>query len=917
VSATADDLAEASLAGDPGRVRDLLRGLDEPARRALRPQLKTLTTELRRTGRLWTHPRSYDALGLAVLGCSAGAAAATTHLHRWWKWGPTRGLPVADVLVDRDPPWLPDLFDRLSATDPSDDVWNGHWRVLEELRVRLGVARPRTPSYVRGLVDELNRDYRTTTDPEQPTLLAQISADDELVGLVPLVLEHADGPGLAATTISVYDAQTRRREVLDRPVDDTWPGVVRTLCASGRLDRGAAIDACLRILLRTDAKAASPPHLAILTTLEATPEEVAERRSYVQVAGEANGPCAKHAQRALRTAWEAGALGTETVLETSRLVLARPDKGIVTTQLAWLDKTAKAAGDAPDDTLMVVADAFGHERTDVQERALAVVAKHVGRASPQTVAELVVAATALVPSLRGRAAQVLGASPDAADDDAAPSAVTAGTTGPTGPTGSTGSWPEPPGSVALLAETCAALVEQLDDPVLLESVLAGFARLRNSDRAAFDAAMAPIRHRLMPRASNPESFSAMNVELFVSSPQSKLLRIVLLEPAPPPERRRFRGLFARSRHVHAHALPNPPASPTGVAVQRMRELAAQVLAGESTDLVAVPTEAGGLIDPAVLVARLDALESAGREPWPADLQQAFLRLPRTVDPAALTAAQQLRSPSGQALAARLRAGHPDPLSRPVVAQVVPRNRWMWPAHPQGEVALVALDGPFPDPRDIATLALTLPDPHERAGRLTRDLVARDMALWPTTMPGHPEVVAAHAMLALCDLPIAGGTAPGRHLVAGLPALDGPHGPAVALAVANSLAAQDAADRTAGVDAVVGLAARQVSGAAYGQAVLLLGRGDHLKLGRVATALGDALRAGPGAATFVWQLAEAALPALLAQDTRDTHRLIAVAADAAAVSRARGALDGLARVAQRGGTSRLVTEARRLQDILAP
>jgi hypothetical protein len=192
-----------------------------------------------------------------------------------------------------------------------------------------------------------------------------------------------------------------------------------------------------------------------------------------------------------------------------------------------------------------------------------------------------------------------------------------------------------------------------------------------------------------------------------------------------------------------------------------------------------------------------------------------------------------------------------------------------------------------------------------------------MALWPTTMPGHPEVVAAHAMLALCDLPIAGGTAPGRHLVAGLPALDGPHGPAVALAVANSLAAQDAADRTAGVDAVVGLAARQVSGAAYGQAVLLLGRGDHLKLGRVATALGDALRAGPGAATFVWQLAEAALPALLAQDTRDTHRLIAVAADAAAVSRARGALDGLARVAQRGGTSRLVTEARRLQDILAP
>ncbi len=904
---TVDDLAAASLAGDADRVRDLLRGLDEPARRALRTQLKALSTDLRKTGRLWANVDSYGALGLAILGCTTGAAATTTHLVRWWKWGPTRNLPVVDVLVDRDPPWLPDLLDQLATREHEADVWNGHWHVVEGLRVRLGASRPRTPSYVRGLVAELVQDYRKTTDPERPTLLAQVCADDDLVALVPMVLEH-DGPELASTTIHVFDPKTHRGAVVPRDPEDTWPGVIGVLCAQGRLDRGAAIDACLRILLRTDPRGATPPHLTILTTLEATPQEVAERRSYVQLAGEGNGPCARHAQRALRTAWDAGQVGTETVLETSRLVLARPDKGIVTTQLGWLDKVAKAAGDAPDATLLVVADAFAHERTDVQERALAVVGKHVGRASAETVAELVVAAAALVPSLRGRAATLLGTSPDAADD----TPVTQPVAVPAGP------WPEPPRTVTMLAETCSALVERLDDPRLVESTLAGFARLRNDDRAAFDAAMAPLRHRLTPGAPNENSFSAMNFDLFVTSPQSKLLRMVLLEPPPQPaQRRRLRTLFARTRHVHAHALPAPPLSPTGVAVQRMREVAARVLAGESSDLVAVPTESSGLIDPAVLVARLSRLEADGREPWPADLQQALLRLPRSVDPAAVTAAQGLLSPAGLTLAARLRDGHPDPRSEPVLAPVVPRNRWTWPSHPQGEIALVALHAGQPDPRDIASLAMALPDPHQRAGGVTRDVAARDMALWATALPVHPEVVAAHALLALCDLPIAGGLAPGRDLVAGLPSLEGPRGAAVALAVANSLAAEDAVDRTAGVDAVVGLATREVNGAAYGQALLLLARGDHLKLGRVATALGDALRSGPGTATFVWQLAEAALPALLERESRDTHRLIAVAADAAAVSRARGGLDGLARVAQRGGSSRLVTEARRLQDILAP
>ena len=89
-----------------------------------------------------------------------------------------------------------------------------------------------------------------------------------------------------------------------------------------------------------------------------------------------------------------------------------------------------------------------------------------------------------------------------------------------------------------------------------------------------------------------------------------------------------------------------------------------------------------------------------------------------------------------------------------------------------------------------------------------------------------------------------------------------------------------------LDAVVDLAVRGAVGTAYGRALLLLARGDDLKLGRVAGALADALRAGSAVAPFVWTLAAEALPTLLAGDVRDTHRLLAVASDAAALSGAR-------------------------------
>jgi hypothetical protein len=408
--------------------------------------------------------------------------------------------------------------------------------------------------------------------------------------------------------------------------------------------------------------------------------------------------------------------------------------------------------------------------------------------------------------------------------------------------------------------------------------------------------------------------SSAAAELGLVGPTVTLLRMVLLEPSAEGQGR-WRAMRDRSRHHRRYALPDPAASPNGVVVQRLREVAARVLGGELGTLVATPTDARGLLDPGVLVGRVAELEAAGRQPWPADLQQALLRLPPDPDPRVTSRAAGLSSPAGRAVHARLRDGRTAVGSRPVLDRVVPRQRWMWPSHPQGQVPLVVLDGPRADPGDLATLATDLGDPHRRAGRHTRHEVAFGMGLWSAALPADPEVVAAHALLALCDLPIASGLPAGRALLVDLPAMPGRAGAAVALAVANALAAEAAADRTAGTDAVVDLAVRGAAGTAYGRALLLLARGDALKLGRVGAALAEALRAGPAVAPFVWGLAAEALPTLLADDLRDTHRLLAVASDAAALSGARGEVAGLAAVAARGGSSRLVVEAERLQGII--
>ncbi|MEE1943448.1 hypothetical protein V1L54_29305, partial [Streptomyces sp. TRM 70361] len=152
---------------------------------------------------------------------------------------------------------------------------------------------------------------------------------------------------------------------------------------------------------------------------------------------------------------------------------------------------------------------------------------------------------------------------------------------------------------------------------------------------------------------------------------------------------------------------------------------------------------------------------------------------------------------------------------------------------------------------------------------------------------------------------------------------GPAGQAVHLGLAHGLGARHTEDRTAAVDALLTLAARgELDTALLGRVLAGTAELGTVKPNRLAESLREVFRAGaPG---VVWSVLTAALPGLLAgaeprKAVRGLPDLLMLGAECAGAAGVRGPVDEVraaaAELAARGGTGRLVKEARRLRDVL--
>ncbi|OCC12643.1 DUF6493 family protein [Streptomyces sp. PTY087I2] len=900
-----NELLTAVRAGRHHDVPPLVLALDRPGRRSALAELKELRKEVR--GWDWRRrDRIRKALLVAGAGCHTGAAACAAWIGgrdlRDWTRSPYPLILAS--LKDRDPAWLGDLAHRFAGRSALSDA---EYIFVGELTRIARVPIPVTDNLVTGwteLVGAARWRHRT----RRP--LTEVLRDDPHTAvLAPRLFEMAELP----PQVDFYDAPDPQ---------DHWPGALCTLAEEGVLDRSYLVERCVARLMRGGKSVDQRFFLAVLQRLEATEdEEKSHLRDWTAMAADGIAPVASHAQQVLVRLDARGELPVRELADVSGAVLFRQEKKLVRAQLTLLGKVLRRDSSTADELLPAVAEAFGHEAIDVQERALKLVARYLPAATGPEVRELLASAAAQLGPVHREAVTTLFGGlveevPQETYEEFLPPAPVLRRQEPA------------PETVAELVEEVAARVKAhaserwipasavLDTSAGItgfERALDGLVRLARSDREELTGSLREalagvhfVEHGLSPYMVDPRGISTSHgLSVVVAS---------LLGLVSERDRVAWRAkTVVTGSDACAHAALN------GVLLDRVWEASEAIAAGRVPFLLATPTWHTGAVEAAELVERLRTYRELGVHPGPADFAQALLRVRRSDRPEraeAAAAAEALGTGEGDRLAAWIRAEESvaPVLRHPATAVSRPSEGTWWQRKTTGARQVLLAT------RERLVIQREFPEAFHWLGRAQLPRAQEcyhwgpeRSSHWTATLPGDPETLAAWLMP---DLMFAADQGQ-RGAVGFLPALAesaGEIGGAMHLALAYGLGARHPEDRTAAVDTLLVLAARgRLDGALLGRELAILVDRDLVKVNRTADALGTA--AATGACRTVLTVLAAMLPGLLAYEKtpRGLGDLLSVAAECAERCGTGGIepIAGLAATAGRKGSSQTVRQAARL------
>ncbi|MEU9139006.1 DUF6493 family protein [Streptomyces sp. NPDC048404] len=873
-------LLKAVRAGRTVEASGLLDGMTDGERRACLPALRELRKELRSAPWNAASRVAHPALHAAGAACHTGAAGAATWIAgvdmRWSQASP--GV-LLHVLGDRETDWLTDLTHRLAARPATSRV---PFALLSGLVALSGCEVPTTDAYVRGWLEHIGASWhgggtvaqRLRKEPHLSVMITALFESLEVTSQIAWLF--GDGPG-------------------------SWYNALAELSEEGTLDRKVVLDACVARLLRGGVPADQRVFLRLLSSLAPTRDEERERSGdWTVLACQAVPTVAWYAQSVLASLALDGELTTRQLAEMSSGVLFRTEKKLVRAQLVLLGKVLKRDPSTAEVLLPALAEAFGHEDTEVQERALKLVERHAtalpdSGGARERLGELT---TDLSPGLRLRAQRVLGIeSPGSA------SGVQEEVLPPVPERARLATAPE---SVTELAEEVSAILASGGGVAAFERALDGLVRHAHRDRDALMEALGPVVTRCWWKDRDP-SYPVVD-RSFRESAQG--LEVVLAAL--------FEGVGMNTLHAAVQQGPTSGdchhSALSRALDARLWEAGYRLRTDPMPFLLATPTWDTGLLEPDELVERLTEYRRLDARPGTADFAQALLRVrrdDRATAEAAAARARTLGSPQGYRLAQWLTAEGP----------LLPASR----RRTSGARVLLELgeleeiQGLFP--KEFRPLGRPLTVFKDRW--YCRHWGATDQRQWPAVVPGRRELVAARL---LRDISTAA-MEDSRLDAAMLPLLaeaDGTAGEALHLCLAYGLGARHPEDRFAAVDALLVLAARgQLDAGRLGSDIGELVRRGALKKSRLSESIRTA--AATGAYATVWSVLLGLLPALLADVATDgagggavrgLGELLAIAADCAERSGARGDLAHLAGTAERQGSSKVVIQARRLRTALA-
>ncbi|MDV9178525.1 DUF6493 family protein, partial [Streptomyces sp. W16] len=595
-------LMAAVRAGRTAEVVGLLDGLTDAERRAFLPELKDLRKELRTAPWGQLSRGAYPALHAAGAACETGAAAAANWIAGSdMRWSQSSAALLIHILGDRDASWLADVTHRLAGRPASAGV---SYELMAGLVRLSGCPVPTTETYVQAWVAHTGQLWQ-----RGDTLFDRLRRDPHLAELMAALFETNDVAGPMEWS-SAEDM-------------DGWVDAIARLTVEGALDRKRTVDACVARLLRGGSTVDHRAFLRVLKALALTREEEREHiADWLALASDAVPTVASHAQAVLGSLALDGELAPRRLAEMSDAVLFRSEKKLVRAQLVLLGKVLARDASAAVEVLPALAFAFGHADTEVQERALKLVERHLKRVdSPEVRAELAAAADQLIPALRTRAVETLGAAPAAA-------AVHEEVLPP----------PPVPTRLVPAAESAVELAEEVGallasngskgDVTAFERALDGLVRHTYQDRGALVEALGPVFARRWwdspdsEHIRRPDShFTRTHQGLHSAADGLDLLLAVLRGKVGTAALHDAVQHGSRSR-VCGHS----PLS--GAFEARIWEVAYRIRAEPLPFLLSTPSWSTGLLEPDELVARLDTYRRLGARVSTADFAQALLRVRR-------------------------------------------------------------------------------------------------------------------------------------------------------------------------------------------------------------------------------------------------------------------------------------------------
>ena len=761
--------------------------------------------------------------------------------------------PRGTLIRRHDPAWLADLALRLGEKLRQDGDLS-YWRFVDNLANHSGAALPLSPAYVRGWIQAVGDErWEAGRRNEQFTLADWLRKQPRLRECIEAVFA-TDNAGVEFTEYPGYE----------RPEEARWPQAFAALTAEGVLDRAEILESCTARLLRGDKPGSIRGVLDVLEELTPTRAEVRERLgTYQGLAAQGAGIVAKTALRELRALDAEKPFEPMDLASLSEDILARPENGLATGQLAWLETAIKRDPGALGVLLPCFGGAFTHPATSVQQRALKMLRKHLKAADPQTVSGLRDAALHVDPALKAEADALFAAFLEPAPADAAAPAPALPVYQPT-------AVPPMPGTPEELVTALAPSYSRGEiAPLEAEQILAAVAILSHRDRAG----LAEVFRPLYERHGDAERRLFPGQQCWFPTALRPLLDAVL-------------GKDHRRERIHIGDTSNTLPKGSSI-ILRIQELTEELLRGDTVPvLLATPTEASGAIDPTVLEGRLVVYRTLGIKPLPLDLAHAKLRVA-----GGEVRAEARKDPFGKLAGAYAGSQKSRPQIPPTFKAVLPL------------------------PGLVENGSAGLPEP-------TLWSLKGQYGFLPIMLPYDPDLVAAAAMVGLFHEANGMGAGTGEPGVfpalaetAGLP------GQLTHLALVYALAADRVEQRIAAQDAVLTLASRGLlKPEQLGRLAAACWQRDTVRGKRLIEALVQLEESGASAEIF-WTVAAMLDPLSKTPEIRGLAEVLLLATRAAVSAGINGVREeevpGLAELAAVPKSKRVGGEARRLREAITP